>query len=127
MKTRKYLVRQALTLVLAMAMPIVAFAQQETQTENQAEKTLETLMIEMATKPEQHQALANYYKEKADMARQELEQHRAMKQAYTGYRKNEKAKESMLKHCDRLISMDEEAAKAYDQLAKDHEQAAKTS
>ncbi len=114
-----------LTLILstAMAMPTLVFAKDEAS----SEKSLETLMVEMASKPEQHQALANYYKEKAAAARQELAQHRALKQAYAGYRKNEKAKESMLKHCDRLIGMDENAAKEYDELAKEHEQAANAS
>lgn len=84
--------------------------------------SLEALAAELATTPEQHKAVAAYFRGQAAEARQEADTHRAMARNYA--QGNYKRKEIMKKHCERLIANFEAMAAEYDQLAEAHEQAA---
>ena len=85
--------------------------------------SLEELAAQLATTPEQHKAVAAYFRGKAAEARQEADRHRAMARSYS--QGNYKRKETMKNHCERLITNFEAMATEYDQLAEAHEQAAK--
>lgn len=83
---------------------------------------IEKLISEIADKPDQHQAIANYYKEKIAEANQELVMHTKMRKAYeVGYVKSQDAMVSMRKHCDKLISNAEANIKVYEALVAEHE------
>jgi hypothetical protein len=86
------------------------------------DKMLEELLIEQATTPEQHQAIARYYRAKADAARKEVENHRTMRSAYAAGKYAEQRK--FQEHCDQLIAHYEAAAKEFDTLATMHQSAA---
>lgn len=83
------------------------------------------LMSEFADKPEQHQALAKYYKEESESAKKKLETHRKMSKNYIGYSKIPSAPNSMKTHCEELIKAYEAAIKEYNALAAEHEASAK--
>lgn len=78
------------------------------------------LVSDFADKPEQHQALASYYKEKAADAKKDLEVHRSMKKGFTTNSKFAGAYGGMQSMCDELIKSDEAAIKAYDAMASEH-------
>lgn len=83
------------------------------------DKMLEELLIEQASTPEHHQAIARYYRAKADTARKEAESHRAMRRAYAGGKYLEQRK--FQEHCDQLIAQYEATAKEFDTLAAMHQ------
>ena len=85
--------------------------------------TLEELAASLASTPEEHQAVAAYYRGKADEARAEAQRHRAMAATYGGGKYAEK--KAMEKHCADLTTTYDALAKDYDALAADHEAAAK--
>jgi hypothetical protein len=85
---------------------------------------LEALVIEMATTPAQHKAVAAHDREKAAEARKEAERHRSMLKAYGGTKSV--TRQEFEKHCNRLISGSEKQAEEYEELAKLHDQAAST-
>jgi ribosomal protein L9 len=82
---------------------------------------IEKLVSELAQQPEQHQAVAQYYNDKADAAQKELEQHQKMRKAYFGSGKNQQATDSMRKHCDSLVKLNESMVKEYKAMAAEHE------
>lgn len=80
--------------------------------------SLEVLLVEMATTPKQHLALAKYYNAKADAAIEEARLHRSMKRVYTGA--NIRDHQRMADHCERIVSGQETLAKEYRELASGH-------
>lgn len=99
-----------------LASPVMVMAADATQT------PIEKLISEMADKPEQHQAISQYYKDKAETAKKELAQHQQMRKAYlVGYGKNQFASDSMRKHCDNLVKLDEALIKEYEAMATEHD------
>jgi hypothetical protein len=88
-----------------------------------ADPSLEQVLIESASTPQQHAALANYYASKAAAARKEAEEHRAMGKAYGGVKASQAA--MMKDHCDKLASLYDDEAKQYDMLASMHRDMAK--
>lgn len=88
-----------------------------------ADHGLEEVLIESASTPAQHQALAKHFKAKAEAARKEAENHRAMAKTYTGTKLT--MREAMTKHCADLAASYDAQAKAYDAMAAAHEEAAK--
>lgn len=83
---------------------------------------IEKLILEMADKPEQHQAIANYYKDKIVEEKSDLAMHIKMREAYeVGHVKNQTAMAGMRSHCDKLISNAESNIKEYEALAAAHE------
>lgn len=85
---------------------------------------LEKLVSELAEKPEQHAAIANYYKDKAAKAREEAAEHKKMASTRVGHSKSPLTQQNWENHCKKLSSTLEEAAKEYDELAKLHSESA---
>lgn len=101
--------------VSLLAAPAAVMAADATQT------PIEKLISEMADKPEQHQAISQYYKDKAEAAKKELAQHEQMRKAYAvAYNKNQPAADSMRKHCDNLVKLNESLVKEYEAMAAEH-------
>ncbi|WP_018416564.1 hypothetical protein [Teredinibacter turnerae] len=91
-----------------------------------AESPIVQLITQMADTPADHKALAEYYRAKAESAREEIALHKSMKLSYSR-RGNTKSKgvdfnSSMQKHCESLIASFETAASDYESLAKLHMQ-----
>jgi hypothetical protein len=83
---------------------------------------LEALIPQMATTPEQHKAVASYYRSEASAASAEAERHRQMGKSYS--QGNYTRKKAMQEHCEKLSASYDALAKQYDELALEHEQAA---
>ena len=81
------------------------------------------VLIESASTPAQHQALADYYKAKASEAKKEAENHRAMAKTYGGQKATVSA--AQMDHCNKLASLLDSEAAEYDSLASAHAAAAK--
>ncbi|WP_049629739.1 hypothetical protein [Cellvibrio sp. pealriver] len=113
---KKLSVFSAFALTVAMLFPIVVTAAEDTSA------PIEKLISEMAANPAQHQALANYYKEKIVQAKSELAAHEKMRKAYIGgFEKSQHSNAGMRKHCDTLIKNTESSIKAYEALVTEHE------
>ena len=85
-------------------------------------EALEGLVVQMATTPGHHLALADYYRNKAVTARQEAQQHRSMARAYG---RGKIANQIRMKsHCDEMVSSYEAIAKEYEGLAALHDEEA---
>lgn len=97
------------------ALPSMVVAADATET------PIEKLVSELADKPEQHQAIAQYYNDRAAAAQKDLEHHQKMRKAYLGTGKNQHANDSMRKHCDSLVKLNESLVKEYKAMALEHE------
>lgn len=111
MKIRNVL--SSLLLGAVISMPVYVYADSK-------DDAIVKLVSDFADKPEQHQALANYYKEKSADAKKDLEVHRSMKKGFTSNSKFTGAYGNMQSMCDELIKSDEAAIKAYDTMAAEH-------
>jgi len=111
-------VTTAIALAISLIFSAIALAQEQVP-------AIDKLVSELAEKPEQHAAVAKYYREKAAEAKKELERHQAMRKAYSTTSFNPKnpgnSNTSMLAHCDRLIKAYESEVQAYEQMAAEHE------
>ena len=86
---------------------------------------IEKLISELADKPEQHAAIAKYYKEKAEEAKKAVERHKTMKSSYVSFNnRHPSGFGSMKSHCDKLIKAYETEAEEYEQMAAEHEKLA---
>ncbi|MDR7089765.1 MULTISPECIES: hypothetical protein [Cellvibrio] len=113
---KKSSVFSAFILSTALLLPAFAIAADTHST------PIEKLISEIADKPEQHHAIASYYKDKITEAKKDLAMHTKMRKAYeVGYVKNQDAMAGMRKHCDKLISNAESNIKEYEALAAEHE------
>ena len=97
-----------------LATPLVALAQ---------EHDIEHLVIEMASTPEEHQAVANHYTLKAAEAREEARRHEGMARVYAGSRNAQPQRGRQ--HCESLATKFEEIAAEYEELAKYHQELGK--
>lgn len=90
-----------------------------------AEEPIVKLLNDIADKPENHLAIAAYYRTLAGEALAEAEKHKAMRNTYRHNHQKFKTGvgtgQSMARHCDRLIKLQEETATEYEDLAKLHE------
>ena len=84
---------------------------------------MEETMIESASTPAQHEALAQHFHGKAEEARKEAKRHLSMGKSYAGRTWTVAASQS--KHCKELAANLESQAKLYDELAAGHESEAK--
>lgn len=116
MKTRIAVALAAAAMALS---PAVSLA-------DDAGSSLEQLAVEMAKTPDQHAALARYYREKAEEARSEAARHESMAKTYAGGGGKASQRQSMKRHCDEIAMKYTEIAKDYDALAKDQDEEAKT-
>lgn len=88
--------------------------------------SLEQLVVEMADTPEQHAALARYYRAKAADARAEVARHEGMAGSYA--RRGKKTgvqQQKMQKHCKELSASYSAMAGEFDGLARLHDEQAK--
>jgi len=90
---------------------------------DEGNQSLEQLVVEMATTPEEHAALARYYHAKAEEARAEMRSHEGMGRSYGGGKIIQK--QQMKRHCQNISEKYSVIAKDYDALAKLHEEEAK--
>jgi len=84
---------------------------------------LEALAVQMATTPEQHGAVAEYYHARAKEAREAAESHRSMAKRYAGGKYVQK--KAMNEHCAKLAASFDALAAQYEDLAAAHEAEAK--
>ena len=87
------------------------------------DSALEQLMVETATTPAQHKALAKYYRAKAADAKAEAETHRSMLRSYSGV--SVPMAKQRAEHCNKLSSLSDAQAAEYEKLAVSHEAQAK--
>ena len=80
---------------------------------------LERVLIESASTPKAHQALASYYRGKADKSLRTAELHRGMGRAYSGMKVV--LMQQQKEHCKRLASLETKKAKEYTALAAGHD------
>jgi hypothetical protein len=108
----------ALLLALALGtLPAFALADEASS------PSLEQVLIESASTPKAHQALAAYYAGKAAEERKDAAYHRAMGKAYGGAKGSQIA--MMKDHCEKLASLADDEAKQYDAMASMHRDMAK--
>lgn len=108
----------ALTLLLSGAAAVDAQAAQ-----HGAHGSLEQLVVESADTPKQHEALASYYRGKAEHMRSMAEEHRSMGKAYGANKMVQR--DRMRQHCNDLAANFDKAAEEFDAMATGHETAAK--
>lgn len=106
----------AAALATLLAFPVTGFAEEA--------KSLEALAAESASTPEQHQALAAYYKGKAEEAKAEAKLHQGMALSY-GSKGGGGSGAGMATHCANLTKAAQQAATEYEALAAFHEGEAK--
>lgn len=113
------------TIALLTAGGLLALAPAGAWAETPATTTqhLEHLMVDNADTPEEHQALARYYRMKAADARSLAQEHREMGKRYFAGKLTQR--QTMRKHCDRIAELNEELAAQYEELAKGEDAAAK--
>jgi len=110
----------ALLLAVAMTTSFQLHAQTD-------ETPIMELLSNMADKPEQHQAIADYYRKMADEARAEASLHKQMKDTYRHSHAKLKglpAGHATEKHCMQIAAMQQSMAEEYDALAELHANAA---
>ena len=103
-----------LVLALVGVVPAISIAQAP---------SLEELASGLADTPDEHKAVASYYRGKAEQARNEAAVHRRMAEAFGIGKYAEK--KTMKSHCEGLVATFETQAKQYDALAADHDSMAK--
>ncbi len=86
-------------------------------------KSLEALLVEFANTPQEHLALAGYYRGKAADARGAAVEHRAMAKHYASGKLLQR--DAMKAHCEGLAKQFDAAAAEYEQLAAGHDAEAK--
>lgn len=84
---------------------------------------LEQVLIESATTPEQHRALAAHFRAKSERVLREAKRHRRMGVAYSGGKLA--TAQALTQHCRKLAELNEAMAAEYKSLAEMHEAAAK--
>lgn len=105
-----------LSLGLALA-PTAAFSH------DSAEAGLEQVLVESASTPKQHEALAKFYRAEAAEARARAAEHKKMAGSYGGTKMA--IAQAGKEHCDKLAALNESTAQEYDKLAAEHETLAK--
>jgi hypothetical protein len=79
------------------------------------------VMVDSATTPAQHQALARHFRAKAADAKALADAHQAMSRSYSG---KPGELRNMNKHCDQIVKLNQDLAAQYESLAKAEEAAA---
>jgi len=97
-------------LAASVAAPSISQAQQH---------DIEHLVIEMANTPQEHQAVAEHFRMKAQEAREDARRHQAMGRIYAGQRGS--TPQQGRQHCENLARQYESIAGEYDELAKLHD------
>jgi hypothetical protein len=107
---------------LALSLAVLAAALTPTLTPAPAaaadEHSLVEVLAQSADTPQEHQALADHYSQRAASLRTAAERHRSMGNHYGG---NEAMKRAAKRHCDEMAKLNEQLAAQYDELAKLHQ------
>jgi len=76
-------------------------------------------LVESASEPADHEALARHFRMEADKLRMMALAHRSMGDSYrrSKLRKAEEQKE----HCERIAALEEQISQEYEELSKAHE------
>jgi hypothetical protein len=82
--------------------------------------SIEALAEQAATTPAHHEALAAYYRGKAEAARGEVNHHREMALSFSS-----KGGSGMQAHCQSLVDAAQKSATAYDAMAAMHDEEAR--
>jgi hypothetical protein len=85
--------------------------------------SIEELLVQFADKPEEHAALADYYRAKAAASREDAAAHRTMAKQYAAGKLLQK--DAMRAHCEALAKQADAMAAEYERLAGEHDKAAK--
>lgn len=99
-----------------LALPAIGFAQ---------DHDVEQLVIEMANTPDEHRAVAQHYRAKAEEARKQARQHEGMGRIYATQRSAQP--QVGRQHCEKLAQNYESIAAEYEELAKFHDGEANSS
>ena len=99
---------------LALA-PTAGWAQQSTR------DNLLQVLVDSATTPAQHKALAEYFRGQAANAKALAQTHQAMSKSYSG---KPGELRNMNKHCDEIAKLNQDLAAQYEAMAKAEETAA---
>jgi len=83
------------------------------------QSSLEQILVESATTPQQHAALAKYYRGKASEARERAAEHKRMGASYGGTKMA--IAQAGKEHCDKLAALNESTAAEYDKMASEHD------
>jgi len=110
-----------MSLLLVNSIPLRAL--QTERVEGRGEYSLEELVVEMAESPQQHAALADYYRSKTEAARAEGQRHERMGKSYR--RGKITTRDAMARHCQKIADQQHSFAEEYDALAKLHEKEAR--
>ena len=86
-----------------------------------ASDNLLQIMVDSASTPAQHQALARYFRAQAADAKALAETHQAMSRSYSG---KPGELRNMNKHCDQIAKLNQDLAAQYETLAKAEDAAA---
>lgn len=81
--------------------------------------SVEELLVEFASTPAEHRAVAAHFRAEAAEARREAARHRSMAKHYAGGKLMQR--EAARAHCERLAKRAEQSAAEYDGLAASHE------
>ena len=111
----KYGIYSAL-MSIALIAPNVTLAQTD-------DTGLEHVLVEMANTPAEHEALSRHYTALAAEARGDARRHEQLAIAYTSRRVGNR---HLSTHCERLAEKYSEIAADYTELAKEHEQEARS-
>jgi hypothetical protein len=85
--------------------------------------SLEELVSQMANTPDEHKAVADYFRSRAEQARAEANVHKRMGKNYGGTKIAAAAQ--MKQHCEQIAEAQETVAKQYEELAQLHDAEAK--
>jgi len=106
---------------LLLAVPLAGWAQ---AAQPAGGASLEQVLVESANTPAEHAALGRYFREKAAQQRKSAADHQWMAKSYGGSLKGPAIAQQKV-HCEKLVSLHEQTAAQYDEMAKAHEDAAK--
>jgi hypothetical protein len=117
--TRRSRTSRGLALLVAVVAAAILLGAPPRVEAGAADEPLVDLLVASADTPEEHKALAQYYREKAKTHRALAESHRAMANYYGGG--NVATRKAGKEHCEKLLSLNNDAAAQYDSLASLHE------
>jgi predicted RNase H-like nuclease (RuvC/YqgF family) len=101
---------------------LLALAPAAARAQTPAGNSLVQAMVESASTPAEHQALARYFRAQAAEAKALAELHQSMSRSYSGKPGEIR---NMNKHCDQIAKLNQDLAAQYESLAKAEEAAAK--
>lgn len=107
--------RLATALLFGAALAVAGVASEPSRADDGA---LVQVLVESASTPKEHAALAGYYERQAAAARKEAAKHRSMGKAYAGGKFFDVQR--MKAHCEKLAALYEEQATEFHALAQAH-------